>query len=440
MGIFDSLFGKKEKKNILFNNESLKNAVEEWQENNSKAEKKYGHISNWNVSNVTDMYSLFSYDKYSDNEHQPFNEDISNWDVSNVENMSHLFFCNESFNQDISKWNVSKVKNMWRTFYRAKSFNQDISKWDVSSVTEMQEMFDIAESFNQDISNWNVIKVENMSQMFNSAKSFNQDISKWNVSKVKNMERMFACAKSFNQDIGGWNVSNVTDMCEMFSSANSFNQDISNWNVIKVENMSHMFNGAESFKQDLSKWNLKGMEGATEYIVEYLNSYSTKKIIIDKKTKKQLKERGGKVIELMINDIKIKTTIKKLETAEKNNFNGFYDYDDDYNLELSDDFEEVCMFLNEITNEKLIVRAEYWAEDSEIGGIGIEEVSYLNCECPDNLKKYYNGELFITDRGKMLETKSDDYKKINFDKIWDDAEISNSGVICEKFDDYIKNI
>ena len=32
MGIFDSLFGKKEK-NILFNNESLKTAVEEWQEN-----------------------------------------------------------------------------------------------------------------------------------------------------------------------------------------------------------------------------------------------------------------------------------------------------------------------------------------------------------------------------------------------------------------------
>ena len=260
-------------------------------------------------------------------------------------------------------------------------------------------------------------------------------ISDWDVSNVTDMYELFRGLKSFNDDISKWNVSNVTDMCEMFSSAYSFNQDISNWNVIKVENMSDMFNGAESFKQDLSKWNLKGMEGATEYIVEYLNSYSTKKIIIDKKTKKQLKERGRKVIELMINDIKIKTTIKKFETAEKNNFNGFYDYDDDYNLELSDDFEEVCMFLNEITNEKLIVRAEYWAEDSEIGGIGIEEVSYLNCECPDNLKKYYNGELFITDGGKMLETKSDGYKKINFDEIWENAEITNSGVICAKFDD-----
>ena len=152
------------------------------------------------------------------------------------------------------------------------------------------------------------------------------------------------------------------------------------------------------------------------------------------KAKEKAEKRGKKVIELKIDDIKIKTTIKKFETAEKNNFNGFYDYDDDYNLELSDDFEEVCMFLNEITNEKLIVRAEYWAEDSEIGGIGIEEVSYLNCECPDNLKKYYNGELFITDGGKMLETNSDEYQKIDFDEVWDNAEISNSGVICEKFD------
>ena len=39
------------------------------------------------------------------------------------------------------------------------------------------------------------------------------------------------------------------------------------------------------------------------------------------------------------------------------------------------------MFLNEITDEKLIIRAEHWAEDDKLGEIGIEEVSYLNCEC-----------------------------------------------------------
>lgn len=302
MGIFDGFFGKKEEKKIIFNNETLKNSVQEWTENSSKAERKYGHISKWDVSNVTDMYGLFR------------------------------------------------------------------------------------------------------------------------------------GLKSFNDDISNWNVSNVTDMCEMFFGATSFNQDISNWNVIKVENMSYMFNGADLFRQDLSKWNLKGMEGAMDYIVEYLNSYSTNKIIIEEKTKKQLKKRGKKVIELMINDIKIKTTIEKFETAEKNNSDAFYNYDDDYNIDLSCDLDEVCMFLNEITNEKLIVKAEYWANDNELGEIGIEKVSYLNCECPDNLKKYYNGELFVTNRGKMLETNSDEYQKIDFDEVWDNAEISNNGIMCAKFD------
>ena len=37
--------------------------------------------------------------------------DISNWDVSNVTNMSHMFYWCISFNQDLSNWDVSKVKN-----------------------------------------------------------------------------------------------------------------------------------------------------------------------------------------------------------------------------------------------------------------------------------------------------------------------------------------
>ena len=39
-----------------------------------------------------------------------FNGDISKWDVSNVTNMGSMFFDSE-FNGDISKWDVSKVTN-----------------------------------------------------------------------------------------------------------------------------------------------------------------------------------------------------------------------------------------------------------------------------------------------------------------------------------------
>ena len=42
-----------------------------------------GDISNWNVSNVTDMSSMFFRSK--------FTGDLSQWDVSNVENMRFIF-------------------------------------------------------------------------------------------------------------------------------------------------------------------------------------------------------------------------------------------------------------------------------------------------------------------------------------------------------------
>ena len=47
----------------------------------------------------------------------------------------------ESFNQDISNWDVSNVKDMRSMFTGCKTFNQDISKWDVSNVTDMNYMF-----------------------------------------------------------------------------------------------------------------------------------------------------------------------------------------------------------------------------------------------------------------------------------------------------------
>ena len=34
----------------------------------------------------------------------------------------------------------------------------------------------------------------------------------------------------------------------------------------------------------------------------------------------------------------------------------------------------------------------------------------------------------------MLETNSDEYQKIDFDEVWDNAEISNNGIMCAKFD------
>jgi surface protein len=178
--------------------------------------------------------------------------------------MSNAFNSKTDFIGDISKWNVSNVTDMSSMFLFASSFNSDISKWNVGSVTNMSNMFDYASAFNSDISNWKVDNVTDMFALFAYASAFNSDISKWNVSNVTNMSAMFYYASSFNSDISNWNVSNVTDMSNMFDYASAFNSDISKWNVSNVTNMSAMFDnsGLSSTNYDalLNAWSLQNVQ------------------------------------------------------------------------------------------------------------------------------------------------------------------------------------
>ena len=76
--------------------------------------------------------------------------EISNWDVSKVTNMDEMFYRAHSFNQPLNNWNVSNdVKDMSYMFSRATSFNQPLNDWDVSNVLTMNDMFSGATSFNQ---------------------------------------------------------------------------------------------------------------------------------------------------------------------------------------------------------------------------------------------------------------------------------------------------
>ena len=98
------------------------------------------HISQWDVSRVTDMNGMF-------NGASEFNQDISGWDVGEVTNMDYMFKDASSFNGDLSAWNVWQVTNMINMFWGATSFNNGsnayaptVLSWNVSKVTDMQGM------------------------------------------------------------------------------------------------------------------------------------------------------------------------------------------------------------------------------------------------------------------------------------------------------------
>lgn len=86
------------------------------------------NVSNWDVSNVKNMTSLFS--------HSRINCNLSNWDVSNVENMSNMFSeCQSSLkNCKIENWDVSNVKDMMHMFAYSDVDNLDLSKWNPKNV------------------------------------------------------------------------------------------------------------------------------------------------------------------------------------------------------------------------------------------------------------------------------------------------------------------
>ena len=89
------------------------------------------------TSKITDMSELFK--------HEIFDKlifDVSEWNVSNVTNMNYMFNECGIFDCDLSNWDVSKVTHMQHMFYRCYKFTgKGLENWDVSNVTHMNDIF-----------------------------------------------------------------------------------------------------------------------------------------------------------------------------------------------------------------------------------------------------------------------------------------------------------
>ena len=157
------------------------------------------------VSNITDMYKLFSnIDLKCSEDIQHI--DINEWDVSNATNMRAMFEGCMNLDCDLSKWDVSKVKDMSYMFYGCRLFESDLSNWDVSNVETMIKMFYECRSFDSDLSKWDVSNVESMTLMFENCSNFTgKGLDNWNVKKLKNKKlQIFDHCKKLKK-IPDWN-------------------------------------------------------------------------------------------------------------------------------------------------------------------------------------------------------------------------------------------
>ena len=183
-------------------------------------------ILKWDISNVTNISSIFSHCYSLQNL-----PDISKWNISNVKDISKIFLeCSSlSYLPDISNWNTSKVIDMKDIFYNCKSLQSlpDISKWNTSSTKDISNIFLNCISLQNlpDISEWDTSKVEDISYILYNCKSLKSlpDISKWNTSNVKDMTGIFyECSSlSYLPDISKWNTSNVTKIRNIFYNCKS---------------------------------------------------------------------------------------------------------------------------------------------------------------------------------------------------------------------------
>ena len=82
-------------------NTNVQNVVNSWFSSPNPVESTYGNITDWDVSNVTNMSQLF-------HENTDFDSDLSSWDISNVTNMYMMFH-----SSGLSTDNYDNILNGW---------------------------------------------------------------------------------------------------------------------------------------------------------------------------------------------------------------------------------------------------------------------------------------------------------------------------------------
>ena len=244
-------------------------------------------VSNFNTSNVTNMYSMFS------GMSKITSLDVSNFDTSKVTNMSHMFNSMHNLSSlNLSNFDTSNVKEMYNMFYDMFNLNTlNLSDFNTSKVIDMRQMFSGVRSLTSlDVSNFDTSKVTDMSNMFSGMHNLTSlNLSNFDTSKVTDMSGMFLTISSLTTlDVSNFDTSKVTRMNGMFAGmAGLTSLNVSNFNTSNVTNMQSMFSNLRSLTTlDVSNFdtsnvtNMRNMFSSIYNLVSLdLSNFNTSKVV-----------------------------------------------------------------------------------------------------------------------------------------------------------------
>jgi len=209
-------------------------------------------ISGWNTSGAIDL-SYF----LKGNKKLTTINGLANINLTNAQDISGFFYDDIALtNIDISNWNVSNINNMTSLFEGCTNLvsTGNLANWDLSKATSLSSMFKSATNLTDvgNIANWNITNVSDLSSMFNKCDSlslsFYNSLNNWNTSNVTNTSYMFSTINWPSDaylDLSNWNMTSLLTCSNMFLNNSSLGQltsiNISNWNPINCLDYSYMF-------------------------------------------------------------------------------------------------------------------------------------------------------------------------------------------------------
>ena len=213
----------------------------------------------WNVSEVTNMYSMFNGCNSLEELY------LAGWDTRKCTNFYTIFYSSSLKMVDISDWYIDTKNTRAEMFFNGPTNLKTIYMNGLTLINNGNYPIFMIRSLDKVYAD-NVTIEGNNSYLFNGAESLKEivGVASWDVSKCTSMNSMFySCSAMEKLNLSTWDTKSLTDMDYMFFGCTSLVELIlNNWDVKHINSsisISKAFAGLPTLEHlEISGWDLSG--------------------------------------------------------------------------------------------------------------------------------------------------------------------------------------